>query len=198
MTPLARKVAAGLVAGVLMLLLLLSGLRNGPSPAPKASDKATDGTSSSSAPAPEDNPLREAEAQLRSLLERAQEGDVSGYLSAFAQPLRARIEREADERGRERFAADLREASKSRKSHAVFAPQADGPDACLITVESVYPDRNERQTYRLEQTGAGWLVSSVDNAKAREPTARYGTPAAYLAPEGVPVQASDVVPAEEQ
>ncbi len=146
---------------------------------------------------PENDPLREAENQLRTLLDRARSGDVPGYLSAFAEPLRSRIEREANERGLDRFADDLRQSASTRKSHAIFAPQPDGPDSCQITVESVYPDRNERQTYRLEQSNSGWLVSSIDTVRAREPVARYGTPAAYLAPEGVPVQASDVVPTDE-
>ena len=194
MTPLARKLSAGAVAAVLMLALLYSGLKRGPS----EPGNPTETSSTSSTSSPEDDPLQDAEAQLRSLLDRGREGDVPGYLSAFAEPLRSRFEREADERGLDRFAADLREAAKTRKSHAIFAPKADGPDACQITVETVYPDRNERQTYRLERADSGWLVSSIDTVNAREPIARYGTPAAYLAPEGVPVQASDVVPTDEQ
>ncbi len=195
MTPIARKVAAGAVAALIMLLLLYSGLKRGPtSPEERARVERAE---SSSAPTPEDDPLREAEAQLRSLLARAKTGDVEGYLSAFAEPLRSRIEREAKERGLDRFAEDLRESARTRKSHAIFAPQADGAGACRIVVETVYPDRNERQTYRLEQADSGWLVSSIDNVRAHEPIARYGTPAAYLAPEGVPVQASDVVPTED-
>lgn len=196
MTPLARKILAGAVASVVMLLLLLKGLSR---PEPSAPVETSNNTSaaSPSSPAPEDNPLRDAESALRDLLDRGKEGDVSGYLSAFAEPLRSRIEREAKERGFDRFAADLRQAAQARKSHALFAPEPEGPDACRITVESVYPDRNERQTYRLENNGSTWLVSSIENVRAREPIARYGAPAAYLAPEGVPVQASDVVPSEE-
>lgn len=193
MTPLSRKLAAASVAALLMLALLYSGLKRNPS-----APGNPPGTSiNSSSVTSEDDPLRGAETHLRSLLDRARDGDVPAYLSAFAEPLRSRIEREANERGLDRFADDLRQAARTRKSHAIFAPQPDGPDSCQITVETVFPDRNERQTYRLEQSGSAWLVSSIDTVRAREPVARYGTPAAYLAPEGVPVQASDVVPTEE-
>jgi hypothetical protein len=192
-TPLASKAAAGSVAAILMLGLLYSGLRKGPSPSASAPTAESD----TSATSPEERPYREAEDRLRDLLRKAREGDVPAYLAAFADPLRSRIRREAEERGLDRFALDLRDASASRKSHATYAPEGDGPDTCRIVVESVYPDRNERQTYRLERTESGWRVSSLDTVKAREPIARYGAPAGYFAPEGVPVQASDVVPDEE-
>ena len=41
------------------------------------------------------------------------------------------------------FAADLQRAARARKGHALYAPEPDGPDAYVITVESVYrrPER---------------------------------------------------------
>ena len=81
---------------------------------------------------------------------------MPAYLAAFGPALRERLGREAEEKGREAFAGSLRAAARARKSHAVFAPEADGPDAARVVVESVYPDRNERQTYRLERSEGGW------------------------------------------
>ncbi len=112
---------------------------------------------------------------------------MPAYLAAFAPALRARLEREADEKGRAAFAESLRAAARARKSHAVFAPEADGPDAARVVVEAVYPDRNERQTYRLERSDGGWLVADVETVRAHRPQARFGTPASYREPEGVPV-----------
>ena len=79
------------------------------------------------------------------------------------------------------------ETQHVRKSHAVFAAEPDGPDAAIVTVEAVYPDRNERQTYRVESRASGWLVTSVETVKSHQPRSKYGTPAMYVAPEGPPV-----------
>lgn len=93
-----------------------------------------------------------------------------------------------NERGRDAFVADLRRAADARKSHAIFEAVAESPQSARVIVESVYPDRNERQTYRLEKQGTSWLVSEVASVKTHQPKAKFGQPASYIAPEGVPVQ----------
>jgi hypothetical protein len=129
----------------------------------------------------------QAEALVHSLLRSAREGDVAAYLATFDRPLRARIEREIDEQGRDTFAAALRQAARLRKSRAVFAPVPEGDDAVSVVVETVYPDRNERQTYHLGQRPEGWLVTEVTTARGHEPTSKFGSPAGFQEPEGVPV-----------
>ncbi len=128
-----------------------------------------------------------AETQVYSLLRSAREGDVAAYLATFDRPIRARIEREIDEQGRDTFAAALRQAARSRKSRAVFAPVPEGDGSVSVVVESVYPDRNERQTYRLGQRPEGWLVTEVTTVRGHEPASRFGAPASFQEPEGVPV-----------
>lgn len=172
-----RRALAGLLTVGLMGLLLWSGGRRGPGP-------ATEGGTN---PAPATPATDPAGGRVHALLASAAEGDVAAYLDSFTGPLRARLEREVAERGRAAFADDLRRAARSRKSHAVFAAEPEGPGASAVTVESVYPDRNERQTYRLVNLPAGWLVAGVETVKSRQPSARYGAPAAFVAPEGVPV-----------
>jgi hypothetical protein len=172
-----KRVIAAALTAMLMGLLLVSGLRRG-----------SEGTRLVGRVGTSDDDTSSAEARIRALLEGAASGDVGSYLSAFTGQLRARMEREADERGRAAFAADLRRASQARKSHAVFAAEPDGTDSARVTVETVYPDHNERQTYRLERTGLGWLVTDVETVQVRRPAAKFGAAAAYLEPEGVPVQ----------
>jgi hypothetical protein len=133
-----------------------------------------------------------AEAQVHALLESARKGDVPAYLAAFDGPIRRRLEREVDERGRDAFAADLRAAALARKSHAVFAAEADGPETAWVVVEAVYLDRNERQTYRLDRGAGGWLVTEVETVRGHQPKAKFGTQATFEAPEGVPVQAPGI------
>ena len=169
-----KRIVAGALTVALMGGLLWSGLRRpsgpiGPSPG------------QSNVPDP-------VEARLNSLLDDAWRGDVSSYLDGFTGPLRERLGREVNERGRDAFAADLRGAARSRRSHAIFAVEPEGEDAARITVETVYPDRNERQTYHLAREGGKWLVSDVETVRSQVPKARFGTAASYQEPEGVPVQ----------
>ena len=130
-----------------------------------------------------------AEQRVQMLLASAGAGDVSAYLGAFTGALKERLSRSVEERGRETFAGDLKRATQARKSHAVFAAEPDGPNAALVTVESVYPDQNERQTFRVEKTDAGWFVTGVETLKSRQPSSKYGAAAVYIAPEGRPVPA---------
>ncbi len=61
-------------------------------------------------------------------------------------------------------------------------------------IETVYPDRNERQTYRLARTPSGWLVAAVDPVRSRSPEEKYGSPAGLVGTEAPPVLAADPGP----
>jgi hypothetical protein len=174
-----KRALAGILTVALMGLLLWSGMR------PERQAPGTDPGPSREEP---EDPHAGAEERLRGLLERARAGDVPGYLGSFSGELRQRLEREVAEKGRGTFSEELRRAAGARKSHAVFAPEPDGPDAARIVVESVYPDRNESQAYRLERGPDGWRVAEVETVRGHAPKARFGTPATYQEPEGVPVQ----------
>jgi hypothetical protein len=128
-----------------------------------------------------------AENCLRNMLESAREGDCAAYLSAFGGPLRQRLEHEIQERGSPAFAADLQRAALARKGHALYAPEADGADAFVIILESVFPDRNERQAYRLERASGNWLIAAIEPARGNVPPAKYGESADEQAPQDVPV-----------
>jgi hypothetical protein len=172
-----KKIVAGMLTVALMGLLLWSG-RNRPA---GTSPLAPGASPSSNKPDP-------AEARLATLLKTAGAGDLTGYLNCFTGPLRDRLEREVNERGRDVFTADLKRAAGSRKSHAIFAVEPEGPSAARIVVETVYLDRNERQTYHLTEQSGAWLVADVETIRSQVPKARYGTAATYQEPEGVPVQ----------
>jgi hypothetical protein len=169
-----KRIVAGVLTVALMGGLLWSGLR-------RPAGQAGQGASRANEPDP-------VEARLNALLDDAWRGDVSSYLDCFSGPIRERLGREVNERGRETFAADLRRAARSRKSHAVFSVEPEGDGAARITVETVYPDRNERQTYHLTRESGGWLVDDVETVRSQVPRARFGTVASYQEPEGVPVQ----------
>jgi hypothetical protein len=181
-----KRFTAAVLTVALMGLLLWSGLRRGPS----TTSSSTSTSVASSSRTDEGGPV---EAAIRALLESGRRGDVAAYLGAFTGALHNRLAREVDERGREAFADDLCRAARARKSHAVFAVEPEGSSWARVTVESVYADRNERQTYRMEQTEGVWRVSEVESVRSHQPRARFGAPAVYIAPEGVPVQGGLVV-----
>jgi hypothetical protein len=172
-----KRIVAGVLTVALMGILLWSGMNRPVVQTPSG----VSGGSNNGASDP-------AEVRLASLLQAAWNGDVAGYLDCFSGTLRQRLEREVNERGRDVFAADLKRAARSRKSHAIFAVEPEGTGAARITVETVYPDRNERQTYHLAQESAGWLVNDVETIRSQVPKAKFGMPATYQEPEGVPVQ----------
>jgi hypothetical protein len=176
-----KQVIAAVLTFALMGVLLSSGLRRSRAP-------ATAPVSEPDTPAISAERQNPAQAAVLNLLESASRGDVPSYLDAFTGPLRTRLEHEVTERGRESFAEDLRRAARSRKSHAVFTAEVEGSESARVTVESVYPDRNERQTYRLVPEQSAWRVAEVESVRSHQPKAKFGSPAVYIAPEGVPVQ----------
>jgi len=188
-----KRILAGLFTTMIMGLMIWSGLNRSPSPARPASESGTDsrfqdlGFQNRAS-------LQGAADRIEGLLASARDGDTALYLGAFDGPLRARLEREADERGRDAFAVLLRRAGLARKSHAIFAPEPDGDRTGLarVTVESTFADRLERQTFRLEHTRGGWLVTEIETARQQVPQNVPGTLATYREPEGNPVPADPV------
>jgi len=131
-----------------------------------------------------------AEQAVRSLIRSADFGDVSSYLDSFDPTLRARLEREIASRGRQAFAEDLQKSARARKAHAVYAAEPETEDTSRVTVETIYPDRNERQTYRVVRSGETWRVAEVATIRTLEPSARYGSPAMTTSPEPTEVPAT--------
>jgi hypothetical protein len=181
-----KRSMAGLVTLMFVALLLWGGTRgrrDAAPPAPPASPPPATTT------AVEDAPTR----RVRALLEAGRDGDLTAYLDAFRGPLRDRISREADEKGRQAFSADLRAAASSRTGVAVFAAETNGPDSARVVVETIYPDRNERQTYHLARSPDGettddWRVVDVELARGSVPAVKVGSYATFDGPDGPPVQ----------
>jgi hypothetical protein len=178
-----KRILAGLITTILMVWMIWTGMTRSNSSIERASDADSrdrfqkqlgfDGATES----------------IARLLERASAGDVASYLDSFGGALRDRLQREADERGREAFAQRLRRAGLMRKSHAIFAPEADGnrPGTAKVTVESAYGDRIERQTFHLQRGSAGWLVIETGAAREEVHKNQLGSLATYEEPEGSPV-----------
>lgn len=177
-----RRLLAALCTLIVLCGMLWTGLRGPESPAsgiPRADRVGRP-------PGPDLNGISD---RIESLLDVARRGDVAAYLASFEDPLRSRLERLANERGRDAFAAGLRSASRARKSHAIFDPEPDrnDSDSARIIVESTFADRIERQSYRLVRVRSGWIITDVESALSRVPNKTLGSIATFQEPEGVPV-----------
>ncbi len=179
-----KRLTAGVLTLVTAGVLLWTGTRREP-PRIESSPSLVE------SPPVQEEPTLAALEFLRGTLEAARKGDVAAYLASFAGTLRQRLQHEVEQRGHEVFAADLKRAARARKGHALYAPEPDGPGAYVITVESVYPDRNERQTYRLERTNDTWRITAVEPARGHTPRTKYGDLADFQAPQDVPVPPQD-------
>jgi hypothetical protein len=184
-----KRILAACATVIIMSAVLYVGMhRKSSSGLDAREDRASSGfaSSTSSGRASE---LGGAAERIDLLLKSAHDGDVAQYLGSFAGPLRARLQREADERGRAAFARQLKSASRARKSHALFSPVPEDASgaAVKVTLESVFTDRVERQNYRLEHIAAGWLVTAIETARQDVPRIPLGSVATYREPEGEPV-----------
>lgn len=124
---------------------------------------------------PADSETNPTEEVIRVLIRAADAGDVDSYLAAFDGPLKARIGREIEVRGREIFAAELKRAADARKGHAIYAAEPEDADTAKVAVESIYPDRIERQLYRVVRSAEGWKVAEVATVRTLQPLYRFGT-----------------------
>jgi hypothetical protein len=183
-------------AAIIMALAFWSGLTRSPFSDHPAADRENSARLTPNSSRDSADAFADATACVEGLLMSARDGDLSAYLAAFGGPLRARLEREADERGRADFASQLRRAGLARTGHAIFAPEpvGDRAGAVRITVESAFADRLECQTFHLERGGTGWLVTEVDAARERVPQNALGSLAKFEEPEGIPVAAGLVEP----
>ena len=178
---LAAIAAALVMAGMLWLGRIRSGTTHSAGPPASAEERSIGGR-----PGPE---FGGATRAIESLLADAERGDVDAYLTAFSGPIRDRLTRQAEERGRPAFGEELRRTARARKSHAVFEPEPDGggPDKARVALESTFADRIERQTFRLARVASGWVITDVETARDHVPRNALGSAASYEAPEGPPV-----------
>jgi len=193
-----NRVLAGALTTIIMGLTVWTGLNRSPTSTRPAIDLELDSRFQDSRlqdlGSRNRATLQGATDRIEGLLASVRDGNADSYLGAFGGSLRTRLEREADECGRDAFALRLRRAGLARTSHAIFAPAPDGDstDAVRITVESTFASRIERQTFRLEHDAGGWLVTEIETARERVPHRALGSLANYEAPEGNPMAGDPV------
>lgn len=102
-------------------------------------------------------------------------GDVRKYLDCFADPLRAKLQRTADEMGAAKFAEFLKKTNAEVKGLAISGTTASVTDECEVPLEFVYKEKNETQPHLVRKINGTWRIVDVKGT-ARIPTlVPYGT-----------------------
>jgi len=119
------------------------------------------------------------------LYQRAQEGDVQGYLECFAPEMRQTVESSRDDMGDAGFREHITAVGRSVKGVSISDERVAGSEARL-RVELVYADRphNDVQTFTVVRRGGRWLIASMSGAQAVKMPVPYGTPAYPLEQDG--------------
>jgi hypothetical protein len=134
-----------------------------------AFDRVTAATAVQSAiPQPQD-PIYEA-------LDAVREGDLQKYLRAHTGMMETSLKRAAAEIGEERLLKSLQEKNALLKGVAILEPERLSDGEVKATVEYIFGDRNEVQTYYLEKLGGGWKIARVEGAQRIQTLIPYGTP----------------------
>ncbi len=121
------------------------------------------------APQPQD-PIYQAFDAIR-------DRDFSKYLDAHAGGMKASLLRAATEIGEVRLLQLLQEQNAPLKGIAILEPERLSDREINVKVEYVFADRNEVQSYYLEQAGDGWKIVRVDGAQRMQTLIPYGAPA---------------------
>ena len=131
-----------------------------------------------SAPIRVDSPANLPETCIERMFSAAEQGDVATYLDCFTGAERLRLDRELADQSRKAYATSLREALRDLKGRAVFAAGTNDQrtNEVGLTVERVYVNRAERQTYRLVRLPDRWRIANVQAVQAFQPATPYGTP----------------------
>jgi hypothetical protein len=115
---------------------------------------------------------------VETLMEAARRGDLETYLGCFDGSVRQRLTQQAQEQGRERFAAQLVVESQDVVGWAIrkdLSTVDQDRGLARVVVERVYRGRPwERQLYRLERLGRAWCIVELEPAELFQPPVPHG------------------------
>ena len=116
----------------------------------------------------QDTPIREAGREenpddvLIAMVQAMERGDIRALKESFGGDLRRRLE-DLLARNSEPWLGDwLRRRGSAVKGLAILGREDLGPDQVRVLTETVYNDRNTRQTFRLERENGSWKVTDSD------------------------------------
>jgi hypothetical protein len=109
------------------------------------------------------------------MMDAARDGDVRAYLDCYTGQMQSTLRQIVAEKGEAALATYIRNFNASVKGVAIREPQSKAEREVRLRVEFVYRDRNEAQSYLLEQSGGSWKIAGQENAEGVKTLVPYGT-----------------------
>ncbi len=116
------------------------------------------------------------EDTIAAFFDAARDGNVRAYLRLATGELQRSLDHLRKQQGAEAFQANLRRTNDGIVGQAVRPLPGVPTGTAFYEVELIFTDRNEVQTFRLQQKGNGWAIASIDAARVYQPEIPYGTP----------------------
>jgi len=116
------------------------------------------------------------EETIAAFFDAARDGNSRTYLRLTTGELRKSLDQLRKQQGAETFQANLKRTNDGIVGQAVRELPDAPTGTAAYEIELIFKDRNEVQTFRLEQTGTGWAIASIDVARVYQPEIPYGTP----------------------
>lgn len=122
------------------------------------------------------------EEAIAEFFDAARDGNTRAYLQLTTGDLRKSLDQLRRQQGAGMFQANLKRTNDGIMGQAVRELPGAPIGTATYEVELIFADRNEVQTFRLEESGNGWAIASIDVARVYQPEIPYGTPV-FAAPE---------------
>lgn len=116
------------------------------------------------------------EDAIAEFFDAARDGNTGAYLRLTTGDLRKSLDQLRKQQGTETFQANLKRTNDGIMGQAVRQLPGAPTGTATYEVELIFKDRNEVQTFRLEQPGSGWAIASIEVARVYQPEIAYGTP----------------------
>ena len=116
------------------------------------------------------------EKTIAAFFDAARDGDTRAYLRLTTGELRKSLDQLRKQQGVDTFQANLKRTNEGIMGQAVRELPGAPAGTAAYEVELIFKDRNEVQTFRLEQSGTGWAIASIEVARVYQPEIPYGTP----------------------
>ena len=116
------------------------------------------------------------EETIALFFDAARDGNPRAYLRLTTGDLRKSLDQLRTQQGARTFQANLKRTNDGIMGQAVRKLPDAPTGTATYEVELIFKDRNEVQTFRLEQSGSGWAIASIEVARVYQPEIAYGTP----------------------
>lgn len=115
-----------------------------------------------------DSPVRDSgeeenpEDVLIAMVQAMERGDVQALKECFGGDMKRRLEGLLAQDSAPWLSEWLRRRGSAVKGLAILGREELGPDQVRVLTETVYNDRNTRQSFRLQRAGGSWRVTDSD------------------------------------